>query len=48
MKDTFIILGRALALVLTYSLLMVLLSVLAEDSHAPAVMASAPTSVVIH
>jgi hypothetical protein len=48
MKDTFIIMGRALTLVLMYSLLLVLLGVLAEDSHAPSVMASAPTAVMIH
>jgi hypothetical protein len=48
MKDTFIILGRALTLVLMYSLLLVLLGVLAEESHAPAVMASAPPAVVTH
>ncbi len=48
MKDSFIVLGRALALVLTYGLLLTLLSVLAEDAHAPAIMASAPSAVVFH
>jgi hypothetical protein len=46
MKDAFIILGRVVALALTYSLLLVLLGVLAEDSHAPAVMASASPVIV--
>ena len=46
MKDAFIILGRVLALALTYSLLLVLLGVLAEDSHAAAVMASASPVIV--
>jgi hypothetical protein len=48
MKDAFIVVGRVLTLALTYSLLLVLLGVLAEDSHAPDVMASAPPTVLIH
>jgi hypothetical protein len=47
MKDAFIVLGRVLTLALTYSLLLVLLGVLAEDSHAPAAMASAPPAALV-
>jgi hypothetical protein len=48
MRSAFIIVGRASALALTFSLLFTLLGVLAEDAHAPAVMASAPPAVMIH
>lgn len=48
MRSTFIIVGRALALVVTYSILLTLLAILAEDAHAPAVMASLPSAAVIH
>jgi hypothetical protein len=47
MRSTFNIVGKALALALTYSLLFTLLGVLAEDAHPPVVMASAPSAVMI-
>ena len=48
MRSTLIVVGRASALALTLSLLFTLLGVLAEDAHAPAIMASAPPEVMIH
>lgn len=41
MKSTFIVVGRAWALALTYSLLFTLLMVLAEDAHSPSVAVAA-------
>jgi len=48
MKTRFIILGRALALLLTYSLLFTLLIILAEDAHAPLAMTRVPSTTVLH
>jgi hypothetical protein len=48
MRRNFIIVGRAVALALTLSLLVALLAILAEDGHAPTTMANAPSPVTVH
>jgi hypothetical protein len=48
MRKNFIIVGRALALALTFTLLLALLAILAEDAHTPGTMASAPSTMTIH